>query len=120
MTETNVLSRPFLLRAFLVASLTALLLIQTASVHAQEVRRVVVSRTKPEYPALALRMHISGSVQVLAKVKADGTVEEVRATSGHAFLQGPAEQAVRQWRFSRSSSPSDTTVEVLFAPDSHS
>ena len=124
MSEPQSISRPLLLhvfyRAFLFAGLVVLLLMNTASVHAQEAQRTVVSRTKPEYPALALRMHISGSVLVIASVKPDGTVTNVRATTGHAFLQGPAEQAVRQWKFSRSTATTDTTVEVRFNPDFHS
>ena len=109
-----------LLRFFCAALLLAVLLLRTSCVYAQMQPRTVLSRTKPEYPALAIRMHIGGSVLVLASVTPNGTVSHVHATSGHAFLQGPAEQAVRQWKFSKAPMPSETTVEVQFSMDPHS
>ena len=120
MPKPHSIFRSLLLRAFVFAGLIVLFLMHTASVHAQNTPRTVIARTRPTYPALAIRMHISGSVIVTANIKPDGTVANARATSGHALLQGPAEQAVRQWRFSPSNSPSDTIVEVRFVPDAHS
>ena len=55
--------------------------------------------TKPAYPPLAQHMNVQGSVVLQALIGADGTIENLRVTSGPAILATAAQQAVRQWRF---------------------
>jgi periplasmic protein TonB len=53
----------------------------------------------PEYPALALQTHISGSVVVDAVIDERGNVVQVRAVSGHPLLIAAALRAVSQWKY---------------------
>jgi hypothetical protein len=54
----------------------------------------------PEYPQSAQRMNLSGTVQVRAIVRADGTVKDVKVIGGHPLLAecaypGSAEVEIR-------------------------
>lgn len=105
---------PALLHAFCLVGLFLLALFATPAVKAQEGNRSVVTRVPPVYPALASRMHVSGTVVLIASVQANGSVHDVHATSGHALLRGPAEEAVRLWKFTRAPDPSDVEIKVQF------
>jgi protein TonB len=55
----------------------------------------------PEYPALARRRHLQGTVVLEVSVSADGTVDELRVgeSSGHKVLDRAALRAVGDWLF---------------------
>ncbi len=55
----------------------------------------------PEYPALARRRHLQGTVVLEVSVSAEGAVEEVRVeeSSGHKVLDRAALRAVWNWLF---------------------
>jgi protein TonB len=53
----------------------------------------------PSYPPLAQHMNVQGSVVLQALIGADGTIQNLRVTSGPAILATAAQQAVREWRF---------------------
>jgi len=56
---------------------------------------------EPVYPRKAVRLGLSGTVVLLALVKANGVVEacEVESSSGHESLDQSAREALRRWRF---------------------
>ena len=73
---------------------------------AQEVRltdaaakKLVKSRTSPEYPPLARQMRVSGEVRLDVYLNEDGSLEKVRIVSGNALLASAAQNAVKQWKF---------------------
>jgi protein TonB len=79
----------------------------------------LLKRVDPEYPEVARRQNVQGSVLLHVKVKADGTLEEVNVVSGPALLAAAAADAVWQWRFrplTRQGSPAgfETRVKVDF------
>jgi periplasmic protein TonB len=62
----------------------------------------VIRDVKPTYTQDAMRARIQGEVQVLAIVRADGTVTDVRVSRSLDPVFGLDEEAikaVRQWRF---------------------
>jgi TonB family protein len=61
--------------------------------------RVVVHRVHPNYPEIARRLSLEGSVMVRAEVAADGHVKSVTVVSGNAILAQAAVRAVREWVF---------------------
>jgi periplasmic protein TonB len=63
----------------------------------QEAR--LLKQVKPAYPPLARQARISGEVRLEAVIGVDGTVQQLRAVSGHPLLTGAALEAVRQWRY---------------------
>jgi TonB family protein len=61
--------------------------------------RVLKKRVEPEYPDLARRMGICGSVRLALFVDCLGRVMRVETLSGEDMLASAAGEAVRQWRF---------------------
>jgi len=51
--------------------------------------RPVQVQVAPEYPQIAQRMNLIGSVQVQAIVRADGAVKDVKVIGGHLLLAEP-------------------------------
>ena len=60
----------------------------------------LVRRVVPEYPELAKRARVQGSVILQVSVDEEGNVFDVRVLSGHPLLNEAAEKAVRQWKYS--------------------
>ena len=64
----------------------------------------------PDYPAIAERMKLTGTAQVQAVVKPDGTVKEVKVLGGHPLLADALVHAVMQWKYQAASKE---TVEIV-------
>jgi protein TonB len=71
----------------------------------------LIQRVLPDYPPLAIRMHISGVVRLHAIIGTDGRVRELRAMEGHPMLVRAAVEAVRQWLY-RPAALNDDPIEV--------
>ncbi|MBF0158472.1 MAG: energy transducer TonB [Magnetococcales bacterium] len=72
---------------------------------------------KPDYPAVARRMGMEGTVVVAVTVSIDGrpVVVTLRHSSGHALLDRVARDAVADWRFIpaiRNGQPTEETIEI--------
>ena len=59
----------------------------------------LVHRVQPEYPAPARILHISGMVELRARIGTDGSVRELEVVSGNPILARAAREAVQQWRY---------------------
>lgn len=57
----------------------------------------LVSRVVPQYPDIARRARISGTVRLLAVIGKDGRVQNLRVLEGHPMLRQAALNAVKQW-----------------------
>lgn len=64
-----------------------------------EALKFAISRTQPEYSAIAKQMKVSGRADVEVIIAADGTIESVKAVSGNPLLTGPAVTAIKKWKF---------------------
>jgi TonB family protein len=82
----------------------------------QEGPRRVEHSVKPDYPEIAERMKLTGVVQVEARVKPDGTVEEVRIVGGHPLLADALARAVKQWRYQPGAKETVEVVRFSFGP----
>lgn len=80
-----------------------------ALVNADDSGRRIKSRTNPQYPELARKMNVSGSVRLEVKVAANGQVRSVRPLGGHPLLIDAAESAVKQWRYE----PGPEATEII-------
>ena len=78
--------------------------------------RVVERGVAPEYPEIAQRMSLKGTVQVQAVVKPDGTVREVKILGGHPVLVDAAVRAVMQWKYQPAAKETVEIVKVSFGP----
>jgi TonB family protein len=76
--------------------------------------RKVKTAIKPEYPAVARQMRITGTVRLEATVAADGKVRETKVLGGSPLLVQEATTAVKKWRYEETSKETVETVEVIF------
>ena len=70
--------------------------------------RKIVTKTDPQYPSVARRMNIQGSVRIEILVAPNGTVKSLLADS--------AQNAVRQWKWEPASRETHESVEIKFIP----
>ena len=66
----------------------------------------------PDYPELARKMNIQGTVRVLLTVAADGKVVRVKELGGNPVLVASLVQAVRKWKYE--SADRESEIEVRF------
>jgi periplasmic protein TonB len=60
---------------------------------------LLIHRVQPDYPAVAIAMGLSGTVELQARIGTDGTVQDLDVVSGNPILAQAAVQAVQRWRY---------------------
>jgi periplasmic protein TonB len=60
---------------------------------------LLIHKVQPSYPPLAKQARISGSVILQAVIGKDGSIQGLKAVSGHPMLIPSALDAVRQWKY---------------------
>ncbi len=60
---------------------------------------LLLRKVQPTYPPLARSARIQGQVVLQAVIGKDGTIQNLRAISGHPMLTPAAIDAVKQWRY---------------------
>src|SRR6266571_7079067 len=60
---------------------------------------MAIRAPKPTYPPLAKQARIQGVVRLNAIIGKDGTIQELKAASGHPLLVPAALEAVKQWLY---------------------
>jgi TonB family protein len=78
----------------------------------EEMSRRAKTKVQPNYPELARRMNITGTVKVEVVVAPNGTVKEAKVVGGHPVLADAALEAVRKWRFEPA--PGESTGVINF------
>ena len=81
-----------------------------------EIVRRAKSKVQPEYPELARKMNITGTVKVQVVVSPNGTVKDAKVVGGHPVLAGAALDAVKKWRFEPAPGESTGVVDFKFEP----
>jgi TonB family protein len=76
--------------------------------------RKAVQRDEPEYPAIAARMSLHGTVKLKLRIAPDGTVRSAECVGGHPLLAESALRAVRKWRYEVKTKESTQVVDVNF------
>jgi TonB family protein len=100
----------------LAALALCLLLLFSATGAQEEISRKIKSKVQPNYPELAKRMNISGTVKLQIVVAANGTVKNAKIVGGHPLLANAASDAVKKWRFEPASEETTGLVEFRFNP----
>jgi TonB family protein len=85
----------------------------------EEANRKIKKQVKPQYPALASQMKLSGTVKVTVVVAPDGKVTSARAVGGHPLFVTAAVDAANHWEFEASTKETSQTLEFKFDRDSH-
>jgi TonB family protein len=79
-----------------------------------EANRKAVKTVKPEYPPLADKMHITGTVKVAVVISPDGKVKSARVIGGHPLLIPAAADAAKRWQFEPDSKETSQVIEFKF------
>ena len=82
----------------------------------EEMNRRAKTKVQPQYPELARKMNLSGTVKVEVVVAPNGTVKEAKVVGGHPVLANAALEAVRKWRFEPAAMESSGVVDFKFEP----
>lgn len=78
--------------------------------------RRVVHKLVPNYPELAKKMNLTGTVKVLATVAPDGTVRSVEAIGGSPVLIKATEDSLYKWKFASAAVETKEVIELHFNP----
>lgn len=81
--------------------------------------RRIVHKVLPQYPEIARKMNITGTVKLMAIVAPDGKVKTVETLGGSPVLIQSAREAVSNWKFSPASAETRETIELRFTPESN-
>jgi protein TonB len=73
--------------------------LQTLAVSQGVSQGLIVKKIQPTYPDAALRLHLEGSVQLMATVAKNGSIAAVKTLSGEPLLAQAATVAVKQWKY---------------------
>jgi len=87
-----------------------------SAVQVTETSRKVLSRMAPQYPDLARRMLISGTVKIEATVSPNGRVKSTKVIGGSPVLMKAALDALQSWKWESTPSESKELVELTFRP----
>ena len=100
-------------------SFPGVLTVGTALAQQEEVdaTRKIVSRVVPNYPELARKMGLQGTVKLQVTVAPDGTAKFVEILGGHPVLAKAAENGVYKWRWIPAQRESKELVELRFHPE---
>ena len=98
---------------WVIATQASLLHIACAAENAAAPSRI--GGTPPDYPAIAARYNVQGSVVVRLAIGADGHVERVEILKSSAdVLSRSVLNAVADWEFTKPATPTELTMRVPF------
>jgi periplasmic protein TonB len=73
--------------------------LQTLTVSQGVSQGLLIKKVAPSYPTNALRMHIEGTVELLATVSKSGDITHIKVIRGDGQLTRGATEAVKQWKY---------------------
>ena len=71
----------------------------------------------PEYPEVARKIKLGGTVRLAVQVSSNGKVTSTRILGGHPVLAKFATDAVARWRYEASSQSTEEVVQINFQPE---
>jgi TonB family protein len=104
--------------ALLLITLTAAAFVGTPGLSAQqEATRKIKKEIQPQYPPVARRLGITGTVRVSVTVTPDGRVKSAHAIGGHPMFLAAAEEAARKCEYESSGKETSEVLEFHFEKD---
>jgi TonB family protein len=98
----------------LLASLAWVMVVAGVLLGADRSDRKIVHREDAEYPAIAAKMNLHGTVKLKIWINPDGSVRRLEYVGGHPLLAESALKSVKSWKYQPSQSESTSQVEVKF------
>jgi TonB family protein len=87
-----------------------------AQLELNEAGRKIKTRVVPQYPELARRTRLAGTVRVELTVTPEGSVRSVKELGGNPVLLEALTRAVKQWKYEPSAKESIVEVKAAFSP----
>lgn len=97
-----------------IAHIVLCLTLLASDLYAAEHQRVIVHRDLPEYPEIARKLDLHGTVKLKVWITADGAVRKVEYIGGHPLLAESAVKTVKSWKFAPANAESEMTLEIKF------
>ncbi len=94
-------------------SILLVTLLISSTISASQDRRIV-HREDPEYPQIAKKINLHGTVKLKIWVRPDGAVRRVQCLGGHPVLAEAALRSVKSWKYQPGPQESTILVEVRF------
>jgi TonB family protein len=91
-----------------------MVLLAAGSYGADSAERQIVQRQEAEYPDIAAKHNIHGSVKLKIWIAPDGTVRRLEYIGGHPLLAESALKAVKNWKYQPATTESTSQVEIKF------
>jgi len=88
-----------------------------ATGQAQETRKLL-AQSQPDYPELAKRLRLAGTVKVQVIIGTDGIIKNTKIVGGNPVLVESTLEALKKWKYAPSGSETTTTLEFNFHPPS--
>jgi TonB family protein len=82
--------------------------------HAAADARKPVANPNPEYPEIAKRMNISGTVKVEIVIAADGSIKSATVLGGHPLLADAVQKALKKWKYAPAASETTMLLDFKF------
>lgn len=80
----------------------------------EEIVRRAKNKVEPQYPELARKMNISGTVKIQVTVAPNGSVKDAKIVGGHPLLAQAALDAAKKWRFEPAAADSTGIIDFKF------
>ncbi len=74
-------------------------ILQTMNISQGLTQGLILKKTQPTYPSIALQMRIEGPVDLLATISKTGSITAVKIIHGDPQLARAALEAVKQWKY---------------------
>jgi TonB family protein len=81
-----------------------------------DVTRKIVSKVVPDYPELARRMQITGTVRVEVTVAPNGKAKFTQVVGGSPVLAKAAVDAIEKWKWATGPQETKELIELNFHP----
>lgn len=76
--------------------------------------RKVLQHPEPDYPAMAAKISLHGTVKFQVWIAPDGAVRRMTCLGGHPLLAEAAEKAIKNWMYETAPSETSQVVAVTF------
>ncbi|PYX44196.1 MAG: hypothetical protein DMG79_21055 [Acidobacteria bacterium] len=90
--------------------------VKAQQTQSDEMVRRAKSKVQPNYPELAKKMNLVGTVKIEVVVAPNGSVKDARVVGGHPVLASAALEAAKKWRFEAASAESTGVIDFKFEP----
>jgi protein TonB len=76
--------------------------------------RKVIKKINPDYPLIAKKLNLQGTVRVEITIAPEGSVSSIAILGGNPVLSQAVEEAVKQWKYASAPEESKKILEFKF------